>query len=215
MSFAGLRRDYLRNGLKEADLAAEPTTQLRKWLDEAVAAGIPDATAMVLATATPDGRPSARVVLVKAIDTSGLTFFTNYLSRKGRELSANPWAAVTFFWPELERQVRAEGTVRIIPASESDEYFRSRPVDSQLAAWVSEQSEVVAGGRKELENRLGVIRSKYPEGIIPRPPHWGGYTLVPHAVEFWQGRPGRLHDRLRYQLSVSSRRTWKTDRLAP
>ncbi len=212
MSIADLRRDYGRHGLTEADAAANPFDQLRAWLDQAVAAGVPDATAMVLATATPDGRPSARVVLLKGIDGRGLTFFTNYHSRKGRELAANPRAAATLFWPDLERQVRVEGAVEVLTAAESDAYFRTRPVDSRLGAWVSDQSEVVAGGRAELERRLAAVAARFAGGEVPRPPHWGGYRLVAAAVEFWQGRPARLHDRLRY---TPDGRGWRIDRLAP
>jgi pyridoxamine 5'-phosphate oxidase len=171
-----------------------------------------DATAMVLATATPDGAPSARVVLLKGLDERGLVFFTNYRSRKGNELAANPRAAATFFWPEIERQIRVEGGVEAITPAESDEYFRSRPVDSQLSAWVSDQSEVVTGGRAELEGRLASLTAKFSGNEVPRPPHWGGYRLAPVVVEFWQGRPGRLHDRLRYSRTASY---WRIDRLAP
>jgi pyridoxamine 5'-phosphate oxidase len=212
MSIADLRREYEQRGLSEADLAAHPVTQLQSWLDEAVAAGIPEATAMVLATATPDGVPSARVVLLKVLDARGLTFFTNSLSRKGRELAANPQAALTFFWPELERQVRVEGTVGPVARSESDEYFRSRPRESQLSAWASEQSQIVSGGRAELERGLAEIAARFTYSEVPRPPHWGGYRLTPSAIEFWQGRPGRLHDRLFY---TSASGKWRIDRLAP
>jgi pyridoxamine 5'-phosphate oxidase len=214
MSFADLRRDYGRHGLTEAEMASSPTAQLRLWLDAAVAAGVPDANAMVLATATPDGRPSARVVLLKGLNNRGLTFFSNYLSRKGRELAANPWAAITFFWPELERQVRAEGAVELVTAAESDDYFRSRPADSQMSVWVSDQSEVVAGGRAELERRFADVAARFGNGNVPRPPHWGGYRLVAATMEFWQGRPGRLHDRLRY-LPAKSEGEWRIDRLSP
>ncbi len=212
MSIADVRREYERRGLNEADAASDPITQLRGWLDQALAAGVFDATAMVLATATPDGRPSARVVLLKGLDNRGLTFFTNYDSRKGRELSVNPRAAATFFWPEIERQVRVEGSVEVITAAASDEYFRSRPLESQLGAWVSDQSAIIAGGRAELERRLSVIAAQFASGEVPRPPHWGGYRLLPIAVEFWQGRPGRLHDRLVYSLSGG---LWQLERLAP
>jgi pyridoxamine 5'-phosphate oxidase len=212
MSIADLRREYTLCGLCEADAAPDPIAQLRGWLDQAVAAGVTDATAMVLATATPDGRASARVVLLKGLDERGLTFFTNYLSRKGRELAVNPRAAATFFWPEIERQIRVEGGVKNITPAESDEYYRSRPVDSQLSAWVSDQSEVVTGGRAELAGRLAALTARFAGGDVPRPPHWGGYRLAPVVMEFWQGRPGRLHDRLRYSLSVGH---WQIDRLAP
>jgi pyridoxamine 5'-phosphate oxidase len=212
MTFSDLRREYGRHGLNEADAAADPITQLRGWLEQGITAGVPDATAMVLATVSPDGQPSARVVLLRGLDPRGLTFFTNYRSRKGRDLAANPQAAVTFFWPEVERQVRAEGTVVMTSDVESDEYFQSRPRDSQLGAWVSDQSEVVAGGRPALEDRLAKLTARFAEGPVPRPPHWGGYRLKPSAIEFWQGRPGRLHDRLLYTLD---RDTWRIVRLGP
>jgi pyridoxamine 5'-phosphate oxidase len=212
MSIADVRREYVRHGLSEADAASDPFTQFRIWLDEALTVGVADATAMVLATATADGEPSARVVLLKGLDERGLTFFTNYLGRKGRQLSANPRAAMTFFWPEVERQIRAEGTVAVISPAESDDYFRSRPRDSQLGAWVSDQSDIVSGGRAELERRLAELSARFAGGEVPRPPHWGGYRLAPHAVEFWQGRPARLHDRLLYRLSGG---LWRLERLAP
>jgi pyridoxamine 5'-phosphate oxidase len=212
MSIADLRREYALHGLSEADAARDPIAQLHAWLDQAAATGASDATAMVLATATADGLPSARVVLLKGLDERGLTFFTNYLSRKGREMAANPRAAATFFWPEIERQVRVEGGVEAITPAESDEYFRSRPVNSQLSAWVSDQSEVVTGGRAELDRRLAGLTAKFAGNEVPRPPHWGGYRLSPFAMEFWQGRPGRLHDRLRYSRSAGH---WRIDRLAP
>lgn len=212
MSFANLRREYCRLGLSEGEVADDPVAQLRIWLDEALASGVSDATAMVLATATPGGRPSARVVLLKGLDARGLMFFTNYRSRKGRELGANPWAAATFFWPELERQVRAEGEIALTSAEESDEYFRARPLDSQLATWASDQSVPVRGGRSELEARLAEVAARFAGQPIPRPPYWGGYRLAPTAMEFWQGRPGRLHDRLSYTRAAAR---WSVERLAP
>jgi pyridoxamine 5'-phosphate oxidase len=212
VGIADLRRELGRHELSESNAAADPITQLRVWLDEAIAAEVPDANAMVLATATPDGVPSARVVLLKGLDDRGLAFFTNYRSRKGRELAANPRAAVTIFWPELERQVRAEGAVDLTSPAESDEYFRTRPLDSQLGAWASDQSEVISGGRPELERRLAAETSRFAGKPIPRPPHWGGYRLVPAKVEFWQGRPGRLHDRLLYARLSDG---WRVERLAP
>jgi pyridoxamine 5'-phosphate oxidase len=212
VGIADLRREHGRHELSETDAAADPITQLRTWLDEAIAAEVSDANAMVLATATPDGEPSARVVLLKGLDERGLAFFTNYRSRKGRELAANPRAAVTIFWPELERQVRAEGAVELTSAAESDGYFRSRPLDSQLGAWASDQSEIISGGRAELECRLAEVTSRFAGNLVPRPPHWGGYRLRPAKMEFWQGRPGRLHDRLLYTRSPTG---WRIQRLAP
>jgi pyridoxamine 5'-phosphate oxidase len=207
-----LRREYGRHGLTEVDAAADPIIQLFAWLEAAIAAGVPDAHAMVLATVGADGQPSARVVLLRGLDAQGLTFFTNYQSRKGRDLAKNPRAAVTFFWPEVERQVRAEGTVEKVSDAESDEYFASRPRDSQLSAWVSDQSESISGGRPELEKKLAELTIRFADGPVPRPPHWGGYRLRPSSIEFWQGRPGRLHDRLLYTSTGDS---WRIVRLAP
>ena len=206
-----MRREYTRRGLTEADADADPLLQFRAWFDQARAAGALDADAMVLATATPDGRPSARVVLLKGLDERGFAFFTNYHSRKGRELAANPRAALNFYWPELERQVRAEGAVETMTPAESDAYFRIRPRDSQLGAWASPQSELLAD-RAELEARLAEVAARFAGGEVPRPPHWGGCRLVPEAVEFWQGRPGRLHDRLLYTRTPDG---WRRQRLAP
>jgi pyridoxamine 5'-phosphate oxidase len=211
MSIADLRREYQLRGLSESEVDPDPVAQFRRWFDGALAAGVAEPNAMVLATATPDGRPSARVVLLKGVDERGFAFFTNYLSRKGRELASNPHAALTFFWPELERQVRVEGTVAPVSPEESDAYFRSRPPDSQLGAWASPQSEVV-GGREMLERRLAELRERFAGGDVPRPPHWGGYRLQPQAIEFWQGRADRLHDRLCYTRAGSA---WRIGRLAP
>lgn len=212
MSIADLRREYGRHGLSEDEVAADPVSQLRTWLEQAVAAGVPDANAMVLATASRNGLPAARVVLLKGLDVRGLAFFSNYRSRKGRELAENPHAAATFFWPELERQVRVEGPVDTVTATESDDYFRQRPLDSQIGAWVSDQSDVVVGGRRELERKFADISARFADGTVPRPPYWGGYRLRPVTVEFWQGRPGRLHDRVRYTVVEGG---WRIDRLAP
>jgi pyridoxamine 5'-phosphate oxidase len=211
MSIADMRREYTRHGLDEADVHPDPVEQFRRWFGQAVAAGVPDPNAMTLATAGPDGRPSARVVLLKAFDARGFVFFTNYHSRKGRELTANPAAAVLFFWSELERQVRVEGAVRLTTAEESDEYFRARPLESRLAAWASPQSEPVAS-RGDLERRMAERRHQYPGEEVPRPPYWGGYRLAPDAFEFWQGRPSRLHDRIGYFRMGEK---WATRRLAP
>lgn len=212
MSIADLRREYGRHGLSEAEVMPDPIAQLRTWLDQAVAAGLTDANAAVVATVGPAGQPSARVLLIKGLDERGLVFFTNYESRKGRELAANPRAAATLFWPELERQVRVEGRTELAPPTESDQYFRSRPVESQLGAWASQQSEIIDGGRPELERRLAEVEKQFAGRDIPRPPHWGGIILGPSAVEFWQGRPGRLHDRLLYLREQSE---WLIRRLSP
>jgi pyridoxamine 5'-phosphate oxidase len=197
--------------LREADADPDPLRQFQLWFDAAVAAGLPEPNAMTLATCTADGVPSARIVLLKVCDERGLAFFTNYRSRKGRELANNPRAALVFFWPALERQVRVEGRVELVSADESDAYFASRPVNSRLGAWASDQS-VVISGRDELERRQRELEAQFPDGRVPRPPHWGGYRVVPDVFEFWQGRPSRLHDRLRYRR-VENR--WVIERLSP
>jgi pyridoxamine 5'-phosphate oxidase len=211
MEPADPRHAAARPPLSEADVDPDPVRQFRAWFEQAQAAGVADPTAMTLATATPDGRPSARVVLLKGLGPDGFVFFTNYDGRKGRELAANPRAALVFFWPELERQVRIEGTVEPVSPAESDAYFRSRPVGARLGAWASPQSEVIPS-REALERRLRELEAQYPDGEVPRPPHWGGYRVRPEAVEFWQGRPNRLHDRLRYRRVPGG---WRLERLAP
>ena len=194
----------------EADVAAEPYTQFQRWFDEALRAELSTPNAMTLATVAADGAPSARIVLLKGVDHGGFVFYTNYHSRKGRELAANPRAALVFHWTELEREVRIEGTVARVSAAESDEYFASRPLPSRHAAIASPQSEVIAG-RAALESRFAAAAADHGEAA-PRPAHWGGYRLLPVAVEFWQGRPSRLHDRLQYTLTGDR---WSIRRLAP
>ena len=211
MQLADLRRNYAQRGLREGDVLPEPIAQFRVWFDEALAANLPEPNAMTLATCTPDGRPSARVVLLKGLDENGFTLFTSFDGRKARELSANPRAALVFYWAELERQVRVEGAVERTTAAESDAYFQSRPRGSQLGAWSSEQSHVVAG-RDVLEARMAELEAKYADLVVPRPPFWGGFRVRPDVVEFWQGRPNRLHDRLRYRRDGGG---WVIERLCP
>lgn len=199
-------------GLRRADLDPDPVAQFRTWFEQALAAGLPEPNAMTVATAMADGTPSARVVLLKAFDARGFTFFTNYRSRKGRELDANPRAALVFFWAALERQVRIAGRVERTSRAESEEYFRTRPLGSRLGAWASAQSEVLSG-RDELERRLAAMERQFAGQEIPLPPQWGGFRVVPESIEFWQGRPNRLHDRFRYTRQPDG--GWHVARLAP
>ncbi|SAI65767.1 pyridoxamine 5'-phosphate oxidase [Bordetella ansorpii] len=210
MSVSDLRQSYDKGVLLEDEAAASPFDQFSLWFDQALAARVPEPNAMTLATVDADGQPSARIVLIKGYDERGFVFFTNYESRKGREIAANPRAALLFFWQPLERQVRIEGRMEFTSAEESDAYYASRPVGSRLGAWASEQSRPVT--REVLEARERDYRERYGDQP-PRPPHWGGYRLVPTAFEFWQGRPSRLHDRLRYRPDGKS--GWQIDRLAP
>lgn len=212
LDIAALRHDYVAHGLRRADLEADPIKQFAKWFGEAAAAQIRDVNAMSLATATPDGKPAVRIVLLKAISDRGFVFFTNYESAKGRELEVNPQAALTFFWVQLERQIRITGEVEKTSREESEEYFRSRPLGSQLGAWSSSQSEVIAN-RDVLEQSLAEVTERYAGADVPLPPHWGGYRLKPETIEFWQGRTNRLHDRFRYRRADGG--GWLAERLAP
>ena len=209
---SGLRRPHEDKPLREADVVEEPFGQFAAWMTAALDAGLAFPNAMTLATASPDGHPSARIVLLKGFDERGFVFFSNYESTKGRELASNPRAALVFYWFELERQVRITGEVDRVAERESDEYFASRPVGSRVSTWASRQSEVI-GDRSALEQAAAEVKSRYPAGDIPRPPHWGGYRLVPNEVEFWQGRADRLHDRLRYRRTGDG--DWLLERLSP
>lgn len=212
MALADMRKDYGIAGLLEKDLAKNPFRQFEQWFAEAEAAKVVEPNAMTLATCDRDGRPSARTVLLKAADGRGFVFYTNYESRKGRELADNAKATLLFPWIAMERQVIAEGTVTRVSREEADAYFHSRPRASQLAAWASPQSTVVAG-RAVIEESYRVVEKKYEGREVPLPPHWGGYRLEPATVEFWQGRRSRLHDRLRYRRDPGS--DWVVERLAP
>lgn len=206
-----LRREYRGEVLDKEKVQADPVDQFSRWFEEALDSDINDPNAMTLATADASGKPSARIVLLKGFDEGGFRFYTNYNSRKGRELKENPEAALCFYWPELDRQVRIEGMVEPIDRKESEKYFRIRPRESQIAAWASNQSSELED-RSELEERFRQIREKFENEEVPLPEFWGGYQLVPHTVEFWQGRPGRLHDRIQYTRDGD---TWKIKRLSP
>lgn len=210
MNIADLRQEYMHAGLSEAEAHADPFVQFERWFKDALAAQLPLANAMTLATVTPEGGPDARAVLLKGVDGGGFVFYTNYDSRKGRQLAAKPEACLVFLWAPLERQVRIEGRVEKVTAAESDAYFSSRPVGARLSARASAQSAVVAD-RKFLENALQEQKAKHGENP-PRPAHWGGYRVIPSQIEFWQGRENRLHDRLLYRRRQD---TWTIERLAP
>ncbi|MES2371948.1 MAG: pyridoxamine 5'-phosphate oxidase [Bacteroidota bacterium] len=210
-SISDIRTDYKLRSLNESDVSADPIAQFTNWWDEAVNSKIDEVNAMTLATVNNEGRPSARIVLLKGFDEKGFVFFTNYQSKKGKELEDNPHGALVFFWKELERQVRIEGGIEKISEEDNDAYYQSRPAGSRIGAWASPQSEVIEG-REILENNFKALEKKFESGSIPRPGHWGGYILRPSMIEFWQGRSSRLHDRIQYSLKEKG---WVIERLAP
>lgn len=213
-SLADLRKNYSLGSLDATDVDADPIRQFQTWFSQALDAQLPEPNAMTVATVDAEGRPAARILLIKGVDERGFVFFTNYDSRKGRELAARPHAALLFHWIELERQVRIEGRVEKTSDAESDAYYQSRPLGSRIGAWASEQSAVI-DSRAQLEAREREISAQYGDAP-PRPPHWGGYRVVPDAIEFWQGRPSRLHDRIRYTRdSAQAGAAWRIERLAP
>ncbi len=209
---ADIRKDYKLRSFTESDALKDPFAQFEKWWKEALDADADEVNAMTLATASADGMPDARIVLLKGFDTNGFTFFTNYDSAKGGELMENPRATLVFFWKELERQVRISGLVVMVTGAESDEYFHSRPEGSRIGAWASPQSQVI-DNREWLEDNEKKMKAQFTDGQIARPPHWGGYRVRPTRIEFWQGRPSRLHDRILYTLQTKG--DWKIQRLAP
>lgn len=211
MTLSDLRREYSAASLDVVDVDPDPVAQFGKWFTEALSAELLDPNAMTLATSTRDGRPSARIVLLKEFDANGFTFYTDYRSRKASEMDGSGRAALLFYWKEIERQVRIEGTVARVEAATSEAYFRTRPLGARLGAWSSRQSAVIPG-RSWLDQEVEKATARFPEGEVPLPPHWGGYRVIPDLLEFWQGRLNRLHDRIRYRLDGTG---WVIERLAP
>ncbi|RYY69125.1 MAG: pyridoxamine 5'-phosphate oxidase [Chitinophagaceae bacterium] len=210
-NIADIRKDYKQQTLNEGDVAADPIEQFAKWWEDATSSDIEEVNAMTLATANTAGRPSARIVLLKGFDAKGFVFYTNYNSHKGMDIAANPYASLVFFWKELERQVRVEGKIEKVAAADSDAYFNSRPLSSRIGAWASPQSSVIPS-RDTLEKNVQQLEEKMAGTAISRPEHWGGYIVRPDKIEFWQGRPSRLHDRIQYSKQGGS---WELERLAP
>lgn len=211
-AIARMRREYTQHSLDTNDVFPDPVLQFQQWFDEATKAQLPEPNAMTLSTISLEGKPSARIVLLKGLEEGSFVFYTNYHSRKGQEIKAYPQVALTFFWVELERQVRIGGSVKKISDERSTQYFHSRPRGSQIGAWVSSQSQKIAD-RTVLEQRLQELTREFEGQTVPKPPHWGGYAVTPHIVEFWQGRPNRLHDRILYTLKGNN--NWTIERLAP
>lgn len=210
-AISDLRNEYTLSGLDKTDVLSDPIAQFRRWFDAALNARVPEPNAMHVSTVTAEGRPDGRIVLLKDVSEVGFTFFTNYESRKGRELTDHPFATLTFFYPELERQIRIEGQVEKVSPDESDAYFNSRPRGSQIGAWVSHQSTVI-DSRDVLETRQRELEAQFAGQPVPRPPYWGGFRVIPDVLEFWQGRPSRLHDRIRYRKDGDN---WLIERLSP
>jgi pyridoxamine 5'-phosphate oxidase len=209
---ADIRKDYQKQTLLETDVAPDPFEQFNRWWDEAIKSELDEVNAMTLATASATGTPSARIVLLKSVSAEGFIFFTNYNSHKGKELEENPFACLVFFWKELERQIRITGTIEKVSAAESDEYFNSRPVGSRIGAWASPQSSIIPS-RETIEMNMAKYEEEFAGGKITRPAHWGGYIVKPTVIEFWQGRPNRLHDRIQYSKQQGG--SWEINRLAP
>ncbi len=211
-SIADIRKEYKLHSLSENDVDKDPILQFTRWWQETIASEIDEANAMTLSTASAQGKPFARIVLLKGYDNNGFVFFTNYESKKGKEIGENPLATLLFFWKELERQVRIEGRVEKLSEKDSDAYFSSRPLESRIGAWASPQSSIIES-RETLEASVQKTKQRFPGENIPRPPHWGGYIVIPEAIEFWQGRPNRLHDRILYTFIAID--NWNIQRLAP